>query len=91
MNDLCDQNQILVRTVEDLEAEANDKLAVLQAKTGSSDQAITVSLFKFLFHLLNFGWFMSFSLLLGVVTGGSTHHTTVLFMEVWNGSNIKHI
>ncbi|XP_048832118.1 golgin subfamily A member 6-like protein 22 isoform X2 [Brienomyrus brachyistius] len=43
VNDLCDQNQILVRTVEDLETEANDKLAVLQAKIGSSDQAITLS------------------------------------------------
>ncbi|XP_023678207.2 uncharacterized protein [Paramormyrops kingsleyae] len=43
VNDLCDQNQILVWTVEDLETEANDKLAVLQAKIGSSDQAITLS------------------------------------------------
>ncbi|XP_064189240.1 early endosome antigen 1-like isoform X1 [Anguilla rostrata] len=40
VNDLCDQNQVLIQTVEDLEKEANGKVAFLEAKIHSSDQII---------------------------------------------------
>ncbi|KAJ8376570.1 hypothetical protein SKAU_G00071500 [Synaphobranchus kaupii] len=40
VNDLSDQNQVLIQTVEDLEKEANGKVAFLEAKIHSSDQII---------------------------------------------------
>ncbi|KAG7488586.1 hypothetical protein MATL_G00036010 [Megalops atlanticus] len=40
VNDLSDQNQVLVQTVEDLEKEANAKVSFLELKLCSSDQII---------------------------------------------------
>ncbi|XP_061093390.1 nuclear mitotic apparatus protein 1-like isoform X1 [Conger conger] len=40
VNDLSDQNQVLIQTVEDLEKEANGKVTFLEAKIHSSDQII---------------------------------------------------
>ncbi|KAJ8413471.1 hypothetical protein AAFF_G00094670 [Aldrovandia affinis] len=40
VNDLSDQTQVLVQTVEDLEDEASGKVAILEAKICSSDQII---------------------------------------------------
>ncbi|XP_072427450.1 uncharacterized protein [Chiloscyllium punctatum] len=39
VNDLSDQNKVLVQTVEDLEREANEKIASLDAKLWRADQA----------------------------------------------------
>ncbi|MBN3313958.1 PMFBP protein, partial [Atractosteus spatula] len=40
VNDLSDQNQVLVQTVEDLEKEANDKVALLEARILAADRLI---------------------------------------------------
>ncbi|XP_066539630.1 golgin subfamily A member 6-like protein 22 [Hoplias malabaricus] len=40
VNDLSDQNQVLVQTVEELEKEANEKVAGLEMKLRASDKAI---------------------------------------------------
>lgn len=48
VNDLGDQNQVLIQTVEDLEKEANEKVASLEVKLRTSDDIINVSMFLFL-------------------------------------------
>ncbi|XP_031652375.1 golgin subfamily B member 1 isoform X1 [Oncorhynchus kisutch] len=40
VNDLGDQNQVLVQTVEDLETEANNRVCTIEAKLRTSDQII---------------------------------------------------
>uniref|UniRef100_W5N7L2 Uncharacterized protein n=1 Tax=Lepisosteus oculatus TaxID=7918 RepID=W5N7L2_LEPOC len=40
VNDLSDQNQVLVQTVEDLEKEANDKVALLEARIQAADRLV---------------------------------------------------
>ena len=45
VNDLGDQNQVLIQSVEELEKEANDKVSSLEKKLSTSDDIITVSMF----------------------------------------------
>lgn len=42
VNDLSEQNRILVHTVEELEKEANEKVAVLKVKLQASEKGINV-------------------------------------------------
>lgn len=43
VNDLCDQNQLLVQTVEDLEKESTERITSLERELRISDKTITVS------------------------------------------------
>lgn len=49
VNDLGDQNQVLVQTVEDLKTEANNRVCTIEAKLRTSDQIIHVSLMSIFF------------------------------------------
>ena len=42
MNELSDQNEILVQTVEELEREANDRVALVESKLQKAAQSLKV-------------------------------------------------
>ena len=46
VNDLSEQNEVLVQTVEELEKEANERVALLESKLTKSNSSVKVSDFK---------------------------------------------
>ncbi len=44
VNDLSEQNEVLVKTVEELETEANDRVALLETKLTRNGTLIKVSM-----------------------------------------------
>ncbi len=46
VNDLSEQNEVLVQTVEDLEREANDRVTLLEGKLQRTTNTVKVSFIK---------------------------------------------
>ena len=42
VNDLCEQNEVLVQTVEELEKEANDRVVLLEGKLQKTSTSVKV-------------------------------------------------
>lgn len=47
VTELSDQNEILVKTVEELEREANDRVALVESKLQRTTQSLKVMFFNF--------------------------------------------